>query len=247
MHTTQVINGPAQEGDWVIVAKGNYAHIIGKVTAISPAGTKESKLVTNKDSDIVHVDFTAYEHPRQRIAEIEDYFSNFAGAPVRFEKMHMDDILCTPDFLISLSFLGNDMDKIKMFGDSAEGCEAFCDMWLGKYKVEEMETKEDLLVKILQKEKELTAELAKKAASANQYDEGLYYKQLRKQLDVLITLMLEGRQLSAENLHAIQSYNQPLTTLMGSSFIDAETAYFNAVIKCIKEAANYMAGIKEND
>ena len=123
MHTVKTINGEVQPGDWVIAAGNNdYRYLIGTVTEINKPGTPEHN--TNSDLDDIHVDFTAFNYPSERIAEIEEHFYNLLNEPKYFRQLPLSDVIMAPQMLISITQLGQ--DEIERMGNSRTKCEAFC-------------------------------------------------------------------------------------------------------------------------
>ena len=80
--TAKTIFGKVKPDDWVISAGNNdYAYLIGQVKEITKVGTPEHAAETTNDTDAVHVDFTAFDYPPDRIMEIEERFSGLYGEP----------------------------------------------------------------------------------------------------------------------------------------------------------------------
>jgi hypothetical protein len=105
---TNAINGILHIDDWVIVKPGeDYGLLIGQITAIDKFGTSEHE--TENPDDDVHVDFTAANYPWERIKEIESQFSDLYAYPRTFNELPLDDVIISPDSLISL--VGTDLDK----------------------------------------------------------------------------------------------------------------------------------------
>lgn len=126
--TAEVVNGDLNIGDWVIVAPSDeYGYLLGIVTAIDKLGTPEHE--TENHGDDVHVDFYAFDYPAERIAEIEEDFSDLYGEPKTFDELPLDDVIMAPDSLIRITELGH--DEITRLGGLLENCKAFCNCFPG--------------------------------------------------------------------------------------------------------------------
>jgi hypothetical protein len=124
MESSEAINGVVQPGDWVIGAAGDeYAYLIGVVTSIEKPGTPEHG--TENETDDIHVDFTAFDYPPERIAEIEGHFSELYGYAKPYDELPLDDVIMAPEMLISISHLTH--EEIEQMGNSLHDCEAFCE------------------------------------------------------------------------------------------------------------------------
>lgn len=128
MNTATTIYGDVQPGDWVISAGNNdYSYLIGTVTAIDKLGTPEHG--TENETDDVHVDFTAFDYPLERVAEIEEQFGDLYGEPKTFDELPLDDVIMAPKMLINISHLGH--DEITRMGNLRHNCEGFCNCFPG--------------------------------------------------------------------------------------------------------------------
>jgi hypothetical protein len=117
-----------QRGDFVIAAgNSDYRYLIGTVTAIDKFGTPEHG--TDNETDDVHVDFTAFDYPPDRLVEIEETFSELYGEQKAFDELSLDDVIMAPKMLISISNLSYD-EMIRM-GNLRENCESFCNCFMG--------------------------------------------------------------------------------------------------------------------
>jgi len=126
--TAKTIFGDVQSGDWVIAAGGDeYRYLLGTVTAIDKLGSPEHD--TENTTDDVHVDFTAFDYPPERIAEIEKHFSELYGEPKTFDELPLDNVIMSPKSLIRISNL--DHDEIIRIGNNLQNCEAFCKCFPG--------------------------------------------------------------------------------------------------------------------
>lgn len=106
MNTAQAINGEVQVGDLVIVAPDDdYGGLVGTVIEITKLGTPEHEAEAANDTDNIHVDFTIFEYPPDRIAEIEEHFSDLYGGPRQFDELPLDDVIIAPDVTISITSL----------------------------------------------------------------------------------------------------------------------------------------------
>jgi hypothetical protein len=129
MNTARTIFGDVQPGDWVIAAgNSDYGYLLGTVTAIDKLGTPEHDS-TDNDTDDIHVDFTAFDYPPDRVAEIEETFTELYGEQKIFDELPLDDVIMAPDELISISNLSS--DEIERMGNLRANCEAFCDCFPG--------------------------------------------------------------------------------------------------------------------
>jgi hypothetical protein len=125
--TSKTIYGDVQGGDWVIAAGNNdYEYLIGTVTEIDKLGTPEHG--TDNTADDIHVDFTAFDYPPERAAEIEGRFTELCGEPKTFNDIPLDDVIMAPDMLIRITHLGQ--DEIAFTGNLRHNCEAFCNCFV---------------------------------------------------------------------------------------------------------------------
>jgi hypothetical protein len=129
-NTAKTIYGDVQPGDWVISAANNdYKYLIGTVTGITKLGTPEHAVETDNDTDNIHVDFTAFAYPQERISEIEDHFSDLYGERKSFDDIALDDVIMAPNMLISITHLGQ--NEIAFIGNLLHNCESFCSSFPG--------------------------------------------------------------------------------------------------------------------
>jgi hypothetical protein len=125
LNTANAVNGEIKRGDWVISTPDDeYGCLIGQVVEITKLGTPEHAAEADNSTDNVHVDFTAFDYPHDRITEIEEVFSDLYGEPKKFDDLPIDDTIMAPDVLIRITELGH--DEITRIGNSLEECEAFC-------------------------------------------------------------------------------------------------------------------------
>jgi len=123
--TSETIYGKVKAGDWVIAAPpDDYAYLLGVVTEINKLGTPEHAAETDNGTDSIHIDFTAFEYPPERVTEIEERFSELYGEPKTFGELALDDVIMAPDMLISISNLGQ--GGMAFMGNLLANCEAFC-------------------------------------------------------------------------------------------------------------------------
>lgn len=123
MNKAQAINGDINIGDWVIaVPSDEYGYLLGVITAIDKLGTPEHG--TENSTDDVHVDFDAFDYPPQRIAEIEEQFSDLYDEPKSYDELPLDDVIMAPDALIRITELEH--DEITRLGSIIENCKSFC-------------------------------------------------------------------------------------------------------------------------
>jgi hypothetical protein len=128
LNTTKTIYGTVQPGDWVIATnKSDYAYLIGMVKAIEKHGAPEHD--TENETDDIHVDFTAFAYPPERIAEIEEHFSGLYGERKNFKDLPLDDVIMAPKMLIGISHLGQ--EEIARMGSLLYNCESFCNGFPG--------------------------------------------------------------------------------------------------------------------
>ena len=128
--TTKTIFGEVKSGDWVIsTGNSDFPFLIGVVTEINKHGTVEHAVVTTSDTDVVHVDFTAFEYPPERVKEIEEHFSALYGEAKVFNELPLGEVLMAPDMLISISNLSK--DEITYMGNLRYNCESFCNCFPG--------------------------------------------------------------------------------------------------------------------
>ena len=126
--TSRTIFGDVQPGDWVIAAGNNeHRYLLGTVTAIDKFGSPEHD--TENETDDIHIDFTAFEYPPDRIAEIEEHFSDLYGEPKTFAELPLDDVIMSPKMLIRITHLGQ--DEIEFMGNLRINCESFCKCFPG--------------------------------------------------------------------------------------------------------------------
>lgn len=134
-------------GDWVIAAGNNeHRYLLGVVTAIDKLGTPEHG--TENETDDVHVDFTAFDYPPDRIEEIEEHFSGLYGELKIFDEIPLDDVIMAPKMLIGISHLGH--DEIERMGNLTHNCEAFCNCFMGG-GIEPQSSRETELVERVEK------------------------------------------------------------------------------------------------
>jgi len=127
--TAKTIYGEVKSGDWVIAAPPDeYAYLLGVVTEIVKLGTPEHAAETSNETDNIHIDFTAFEYPPERITEIEERFSGLYGEPKAFEELPLDDVIMAPDMLISISNLSQ--GEITRLGNLLANCESFCNCFI---------------------------------------------------------------------------------------------------------------------
>ena len=142
MNTSKTIYGEVQSGDLVIAAGNNdYRYLIGTVTAIDKHGTEN-------EADDIHVDFTTFEYPPDRIEEIEEHFSDLYGELKTFEDIPLDDVIMAPKMLIKINHLGH--DEITFVGNLRQNCESFCNCFMGG-GTEPKSSKETELVERIEK------------------------------------------------------------------------------------------------
>jgi len=128
--TAKTLFGDVKPGDWVISAGNNdYAYLIGTVKDITKLGTPEHAAETDNDTDNIHVDFTAFDYPPERIKEIEEVFSDLYDEPKIFDELPLDDVIMAPKMLINISNLSH--DEITRMGDLRANCESFCNCFMG--------------------------------------------------------------------------------------------------------------------
>lgn len=126
--SAETLSGCVQPGDWVIAAGGNdYRYLLGMVTAIDKHGSPGHE--TENETDDVHVDFTAFDYPTERIAEIEERFALLTGKLKTFSSLPLDDVIMAPKMLIRISHLSK--DEITFMGNLRHNCEAFCNCFPG--------------------------------------------------------------------------------------------------------------------
>ena len=125
---SKTIYGEVQPGDWVIAAGNNdYQYLIGTVTVIDKSGTPEHG--TENTTDDIHVDFTAFDYPPERVAEIEGYFGELYSEAKAFDELPLDDVIMAPQMLIRITHLGQ--DEIARLGNLRHNCESFCNCFPG--------------------------------------------------------------------------------------------------------------------
>ena len=133
MEDIKTLYGYAKPGDWVIATEKSYGYLIGKVETIENSGTAFN------GKPFVIVDVTAYDYPHSRIKETEEkaFGSDYALAGLKgYCKAKWP-----ADSIISLSFLDNDIEKIKLFGNSYEASKNFCEIFAGTFNAETDEDK----------------------------------------------------------------------------------------------------------
>jgi len=130
INTVKTIYGDVSPGDWVISAGNNdFKYLIGTVKEIVNNGTPKHASETDNATDNVHVDFTAFNYPNERIAEIEAHFSELYGEIKMFDELPLDDVIMAPKMLISITNLG--YDEITRMGNIRDNCESFCSCFPG--------------------------------------------------------------------------------------------------------------------
>jgi hypothetical protein len=111
----------------IATAKSDYGYLIGMVTAIDKLGTSDHD--TENTTDDVHVDFTSFEYPSERKADIEADFSALYGVPMVFDDIALDDVIMAPKMLIGISHLSQ--EERAFMGNLQVNCEAFCNCFPG--------------------------------------------------------------------------------------------------------------------
>lgn len=125
MNTVNAGNGKVQVGDLVIVAPDDdYGGLVGAVIEITKRGTPEHEMETENDTDNIHVDFTVFEYPPDRIVEIEKHFSKLSGGPRQFDELPLDDVIISPDATISI--MGLSEKYVQDLVNDHDTAEAFC-------------------------------------------------------------------------------------------------------------------------
>ena len=127
MNSSKTLFGEVSPGDWVLSASNNdYSYLIGMVTAIEKHGTPEHD--TDNQTDDIHINFSAFDYPSERISEIEERFSALYGEKKTFDEISLDNVIMAPDMLIRISHLG--IDEITRMGNLRANCEAYNDCFL---------------------------------------------------------------------------------------------------------------------
>ena len=130
INTVKTIYGDVSTGDWVISAGNNdYKYLLGTVTEIVKRGTPEHAAETDNDTDNIHVDFTAFNYPTERINEIEAHFSDLYDESKTFDELPLDNVIMAPKMLISITNL--EQDEITRMGNLRDNCESFCSCFPG--------------------------------------------------------------------------------------------------------------------
>lgn len=110
-------------GDFVVSTdSSDYGCLLGVVTSIDRLGTPEHD--TENDTDDIHVDFTVFDYPPERISEIEERFSRLYGEPKTFDDLPLDDVIMAPEELIYITNMSD--REIERLANSLGYCEAFC-------------------------------------------------------------------------------------------------------------------------
>ncbi len=123
MNITNAVNGEIKRGDWVISTPDNgYGCLVGQIIDITKLGTPEHDAESSNITDNVHVDFSSFDYPPERIAEIEHGFSRLYGEAKAFSELALDDVIMSPDMLIRVTELGH--DEITRIGSRRAECEA---------------------------------------------------------------------------------------------------------------------------
>ena len=138
MDTVTAVNGTVQVGDLVIVAPDDeYGCLVGTVIEITKLGTPEHEMETDNDADNVHVDFTIFEYPPDRIAEIEKHFSELYGEPKQFNELPLDDVIIAPD--VTISIMGLSERYVQDLVNERDTAETFCNKVLLGFDVQREE------------------------------------------------------------------------------------------------------------
>jgi hypothetical protein len=104
---TKCINGELKVGDLVlsIPIEKEYSFLVGKVKRIILSGTLEHSARIANAPDDIYVDFSTLKYSRQRIAEIEEDFSEAYGEPRKIKDCILDDVIMHPIDLIRITDL----------------------------------------------------------------------------------------------------------------------------------------------
>ena len=125
MSMTECFNGALQPGDLVLsLPDDDYACLVGTVLEINKAGTPEHDVETDNPGDDVHVNFYREDYSDNRIAEIENMFSELYGEEKGFEDCPIDDAIMSPENLIRIT--GIEHEKLKEILESYENAAALC-------------------------------------------------------------------------------------------------------------------------
>ena len=126
MQENKNINNEFHVGDWVVAAEDKYGYLIGKVT--KTGDFEDACDFDDPNETYIRVDFSAYDYPPSRIEETEKLIEKADLLPyLKLNMKNLKQVVLPAKSFINLAFLGNDMSKIKMFGDSLEGTKKFCE------------------------------------------------------------------------------------------------------------------------
>lgn len=138
MNTVNAVNGKVQAGDLVVVAPDDdYGCLVGTVIEITKLGTPEHEMETDNDTDNVHVDFTVFEYPPDRVAEIEKHFSELYGGPRQFDELPLDDVIIAPD--VTINIMGLSERYVQDLVNDHDTAETFCNKVLLGFDVQREE------------------------------------------------------------------------------------------------------------
>jgi hypothetical protein len=230
----KTIFGDIQPGDWVISTGNNsYAYLIGVVTAITKLGTPEHAAEAENNTDNIHIDFTAFDYPPERIMEIEEVFSDLYDEPKTFDELPLDNVIMAPDMLISLSNLSH--DEITRMGNFRYHCETFCNE---KSKLDNQHDEYDKQYQLYDK---LEAEFYAFLDGLKTLDnEAIFIKSYEITFKREILAFFDGEDfvtnLDAEKLLACET---PLHDLY-EGWIDADTLYLDYVRDSVENTINKL-------
>lgn len=127
MHA-KAVNGEVCIGDVVISnLNSDYACLVGRVTNITQAGSKEQEEYTGNETDDIWVDFTVFDYSRKRIKEIEDDFRNLYRDPTKvYDELPLDMVAMSGDELLKIPDSKIDEDFLRDVCESFENAKAWC-------------------------------------------------------------------------------------------------------------------------
>lgn len=234
MNTAQTINGEIKVGDWIIAAPSDdYGYLIGTVIEINKLGTPAHMAETDNETDSVHVNFLAFDYPPERIAEIEERFSELYGIPKRFDEIPLDDVIMSPDELICITELG--MDEIIRMGNLRQNCEAFCNCF-----PEANSIRNQLYDRISAEYDAFTQKL--ETLPPKKIIEASFEKVFKE--DILMSF--EGDFLNNEQIAALISLEQPLDSLY-LGWLDSDISYMDDLRDCIGYTADFYVAEQKKE
>jgi len=129
---TTCINGELQVGDLVLsTPEDEYSCLVGRVTDIKLLGDPDRD--TENETDDVYVDFKEMEYSSERVAEIEEMFSDLYDEPKTMDGVPLDMTIMAPMCLIRVTDIGE--ERINAFLSKGLIAAEYCYNTLRKHPI----------------------------------------------------------------------------------------------------------------